>query len=316
VGAGSTHKSYNTKKQSILRKNNNAGGFHSYNSGGISTYGSGNGVPGMTSIYGDSNDHHQGASAGEDFIVQGNAVIVAHNSSSEFKLKYPLINHAYTCSIEQIFSTTIEQVAKIIENTDTIQNIQSLKDLLHRKGLNLRFEWILLSKLKSGFHRELVMIHILLRTMKKIINEEIKLKAQVFTPNKAKVMNTAAPKSLADHQKQSKRSSLVGAKSEKQCDHFIGNHYENFKDNLVFFTNTLLRRKFSKQKHVFDETLIGLFLSRLKVFPIMNSIHDLGRSLNQRLIKESEINYIESKDILDDIISAPSSNPALYMNSI
>lgn len=170
MGAGSTHKSYNTKKQSILRKNNNTGGFHSYNSGGISTYGSGNGVPGMTSIYGDANDHHQGASAGEDFVVQGNALIVAHNSSSEFKLKYPLINHAYTCSIEQIFSSTIEQVAKIIENTDTIQNIQSLKDLLHRKGLNLRFEWILLAKLKSGFHRELVMIHILLRTMKKIIN--------------------------------------------------------------------------------------------------------------------------------------------------
>ena len=128
-------------------------------------------------------------------------------------------------------------------------------------------------------------------------------------------MNSMPPKSLADHQK--KRNSLAGAaKVEKQCDHFIGNHYENFKDNLVFFTNTLLRRKFSKQKHVFDETLIGLFLNRLKVFPIMNSIYDLGKSLNQKLIKESDVTYIESKDILDDIISAPSSNPALYMNSI
>lgn len=170
-----------------MRKNNNAAGFHNYTGGGLSTYGSGLGLVGNTSIYGDSNDQNQG-NASEDFIVQGNALIIAHNSSSEFKLKYCLINHAYTCSIEQIFSSTIDQVAKIIENTDTIQNIQSLKDLLHRKGLNLRFEWILLSKLKNGFHRELVMIHILLRIMKKIINEEIKLKAQVFTPNKAKIM--------------------------------------------------------------------------------------------------------------------------------
>ena len=38
--------------------------------------------------------------SGDDFIVQGNALIVAHNSSSEFKLKYPMINHAYKNSIE------------------------------------------------------------------------------------------------------------------------------------------------------------------------------------------------------------------------
>ena len=48
----------------------------------------------------------------------------------------------------------------------------------------------------------------------------------------------------------------------------------------------------------------------------MNSIFDLGKSLNMKLIKESDISYIESKDILDDIIGAPSSNPALYMNSV
>jgi hypothetical protein len=45
------------------------------------------------------------------------------------------------------------------------------------------------------------MIHILVRVMKKIINEEIKLKAQVFTPNKQKPSAMTAPKSLADHQK-------------------------------------------------------------------------------------------------------------------
>ena len=46
---------------------------------------------------------------------------------------------------------------------------------------------------------------------------------------------------------------------------------------MVFFSNTMLRRKFSKQKHVFDETLIGLFLSRLKALPIVNAVVNLGR---------------------------------------
>tara|TARA_B110000285_G_C15000041_1_gene550951 strand:+ start:222 stop:359 length:138 start_codon:yes stop_codon:yes gene_type:complete len=45
------------------------------------------------------------------------------------------------------------------------------------------------------------MIHILVRVMKRIINEEIKLKAQVFAPSKPKPLNLATPKSLADHQK-------------------------------------------------------------------------------------------------------------------
>ena len=50
---------------------------------------------------------------------------------------------------------------------------------MHRKGLNMRFEWIVLTKLRVNFYRELVMIDILLRIMRKIINEEIKLKSKV-----------------------------------------------------------------------------------------------------------------------------------------
>jgi len=64
---------------------------------------------------------------------------------------------------------------------------------------------------------------------------------------------------------------------------------------LVFFSNTLLRRKFSKQKHVFDETLIGLFLSRLKALPIVNAVVNLGRQTKQRFFRDSEIHYLESK---------------------
>lgn len=64
-----------------------------------------------------------------------------------------------------------------MESTDTISNVHSLKELLARKGLNLRFEWLLLTKLKSAFHRELTMVHILVRVIKKVVNEELKLKA-------------------------------------------------------------------------------------------------------------------------------------------
>lgn len=84
----------------------------------------------------------------------------------------------------------------------------------------------------------------------------------------------------------------------------------------MFFSNTLLRRKFSKQKHVFDETLIGLFLSRLKVLPIVNAIASFGQASKQKYFRDCEINYLESKQILEEIIAAPSQNPALFMSSI
>ena len=50
---------------------------------------------------------------------------------------------------------------------------------MHRKGLNMRFEWVLLAKLKVKQYRDLVMIDIMLRVMRKIINEEIRLKSKV-----------------------------------------------------------------------------------------------------------------------------------------
>lgn len=68
---------------------------------------------------------------------------------------------------------------------------------------------------------------------------------------------------------------------------------------------------------MFDETLIALFLHRLKIFPILNSMANFGHSSNkQSLLKDYELNYIQSKNILEDIISAPSQNPALYLNAL
>ncbi len=50
---------------------------------------------------------------------------------------------------------------------------------MHRKGLNMRFLWVVLAKLRVNFYRELVMVDILLRTMRKIVNEEVKLKSKI-----------------------------------------------------------------------------------------------------------------------------------------
>lgn len=62
-----------------------------------------------------------------------------------------------------------------MELSDRVTNIDTLKSLMHRKGLNLRFLWVLLTKVKLKHSRELIMAAILMRTMRKVVNEEVKI---------------------------------------------------------------------------------------------------------------------------------------------
>jgi hypothetical protein len=55
------------------------------------------------------------------------------------------------------------------------------------------------------------------------------------------------------------------------------------------FANAVLKNKFAKYKVVFEETLLGLFLHRLKVVSLAFTLE----------MSEVELNYLESKDILD-----------------
>ena len=70
--------------------------------------------------------------------------------------------------------------------------------------------------------------------------------------------------------------------------------------------NALLGRKYQKQKQIFEETLEGLFLSRMAVLGLVFSLN----------LKKEEFIYLESKDILDHIVEAPSKNPILFINAV
>jgi hypothetical protein len=80
--------------------------------------------------------------------VYGNALMSASKYKSDFKQQYSLINHTYSTSIETIFSASIDQVVKVVDKSDKIINSNSLKELMHRKGLNMRFLWVVLAKVR------------------------------------------------------------------------------------------------------------------------------------------------------------------------
>ena len=109
-----------------------------------------------------------------DEMVYGNVVVSAVYTKG-FKILYSMTQHTYANGIDTMFQLALDQVAKIMETSDRVINIDTLKSLMHRKGLNLRFLWVLLTKVKLKQSRDLIMAAILVRTMRRIINEEVKI---------------------------------------------------------------------------------------------------------------------------------------------
>lgn len=84
----------------------------------------------------------------DDSKINGPVLIAAYHSNKDFKLQYSMNNHNFSTNIEALFSASVDQVVKIIESSDNIYNVDTLKELLHRKGLNMRFLWVILTKLR------------------------------------------------------------------------------------------------------------------------------------------------------------------------
>jgi len=53
---------------------------------------------------------------------------------------------------------------------------------------------------------------------------------------------------------------------------FHGNQTELYKENVVLVLNAMMKNKFAKYKQVFDEVLLGLFLSRMKVLSMAHTL--------------------------------------------
>jgi hypothetical protein len=57
-----------------------------------------------------------------DSKVHGNALVTGYNYKKQFKVQYSLVGHSYSTNIESLFSASVEQVTKIIEQSDNIYN--------------------------------------------------------------------------------------------------------------------------------------------------------------------------------------------------
>lgn len=122
--------------------------------------------------------------------ICGDVVMAVHYRPSSYK-RFVISN----CQEEEyidIKKKGIKDTLSILESSDNITNHSSLKQLLHRKGLNTRDEWIILSKLRDDRSVRLVETDILARAVVKWIEYEMSEERSVtFEKYRENLVNTA-----------------------------------------------------------------------------------------------------------------------------
>lgn len=124
-------------------------------------------------------------------------------------------------------SRSVDSIVSHLETTDAIYNFASLKELFHRKGLNMRFEWIVYAKLKRERAKVLVGADILARCIKMILNELTSKRLKYFgKQGTMRQLDPMAQKKKMEEIKQEKTQFLLE---------------EFYKKTLCQFVNVLIK---------------------------------------------------------------------------
>ena len=146
---------------------------------------------------------------------------------------------------------SIEYVVEQLEKSDAIINFTGLQELFHRKGINMRYEWLVYMKIQRSRMKAMVGIDILVRTLKKTMNILTSKKLRVYKKTWMGVYNTQKKQNIGDHSGVGgsfgvgiiggngamKRDKLEDTNSEKM-EFFFENY---FKKLLASYTNFLIR---------------------------------------------------------------------------
>lgn len=158
-----------------------------------------------------------GSFVGKESIIRG-----SFNFNKTFKDE-KMIQDYFISNITRSIDSIVDQ----LENSDAILNFASLKELFHKKGVNMRFEWIVYARLKREKAKVLVGADILTRCMKRMLAEKTSKRLKYFRkPVGTGLMDPAAQKK--------KMEEII----QDKTDFFLEDFY---KKALCLYINALIR---------------------------------------------------------------------------
>lgn len=111
--------------------------------------------------------------------IIGEAVVSLQLNKKNYK-RFPVYN-LQGKKLINILRKNIKECMNTLETSEDIWNINSLKELIHRKGLNYRHEWIIYSKCRNEKAMILLECDLLARAVWKVLNAKFPRNLNFFT---------------------------------------------------------------------------------------------------------------------------------------
>ena len=202
-------------------------------------------------------------------------------------------------------SKSIDYVVEYLDKTDTIVNFAGLKELFHRKGLNMRFGWIVFMKLQRQRVKAMLGADILARCVKKAIQDKTSRKHKRFT----KQMRSQA------FTQKDKIEELTNERNE----FFMENYAKNM---LAQYLNILIRNSSevppnaqvpkgtqqARQEEIdeeafFDDMSTELFLNKMRVLEYA-----------KKLMNAQDLDFFLSAEIIRTIMNVSCLHAGVFLN--
>ena len=202
---------------------------------------------------------------------------------------------------------SIEYVVDYLEKTDTIINFEGLKELFHRKGLNMRFGWIVYMKLQRQRAKALVGADILARNLKRLIDNKTSLKQDYFT-SQVKIEATMHKDKLDEIMNEKIEFLMENyAKSlfAQYLNIFIKNAGES-SPNLQVPKTTQIPQNILEvidEESAFDDMSTELFLNKMRLFDFA-----------KKLLNNQDFDFYLSAEIIRNILNISCLHTNLFID--
>lgn len=215
-------------------------------------------------------------------------------------------------ALAEYFSGTvaksIEYVVDYLDKNDAIINNEGLKELFHRKGLNMRFAWLVFMRLQRPRMKALVGADLLARCVKKLVDDQTSSKDKYF--RKQFKSGLIAQKDRVDE--------LITEKNDFLMETFAKNLIAMYVTVLIRSTNeppvNLQPPMSSKDPHntsreahdeelVFDEIGTELFLNKMRTY-----------DLAKRLLNNQDFDFFLSAEIIRNVTNVACLDASVFLN--
>jgi alpha-tubulin suppressor-like RCC1 family protein len=197
-------------------------------------------------------------------------------------------------------SKSLEYVIEQLEAADSTINFAGMKDLFHSKGVNMRYEWIVYSKLTRAKAKAMVGVDIVVRTLKKMLNMMSSKKMRTYKKMWMGLYSTQKTQAMMGASKRDKTDDFNTEKFDLFAENFFKKYLANYSNFLIKLGN----EGSQEEEEFFNQFHTNLFINRMRIL-------EHGKKL-----LENDFDILTNTEVIRELINLPFLNLNLYADAL